>query len=219
VSESTASVVDAIAQEIRRQIIDGVLQPGDRIREEVIAAPFGVSRVPVREALRRLEAEGYVLLTRFQGASVALPSETDAVELMQIRRPLEALAARLAASHRGGVYRERLTQVTADGRRSVEEHDHEPHPALVDEFHELVVLASGNMQLISLLSQIRRKVRWVFAVDLERRAATAWHDHEQILQAVLEGDETGAAVLMDHHVSSDEDWYRSRQRVRQPSSG
>jgi DNA-binding GntR family transcriptional regulator len=214
VAERTAPVVDAIVEELRRQIIDGELQPGERVREEVIAAPFSVSRVPVREALRRLEAEGYVSLTRFQGASVALPSERNALELMQLRGPLEALAARLAAQRRGGEEAERLASVAAEGVRSVDEHDHERHPGLVDEFHELIARASGNEQLELLLSQMRRKVRWVFAADLEHRAAAAWHDHQAIADAVLDGDPEAAERLMGRHVSSDEDWYASRLRAR-----
>jgi DNA-binding GntR family transcriptional regulator len=209
VSEARLPVPDLIAEELRHRIISGGMKPGQRIREEEIAAPYGVSRVPVREALRRLEAEGYVLLTRFQGASVAIPSKTAAIEFMQVRRPLEVLAARLAARRRGEPQSRQLRCVTANGLRSVEQRDREHHPELVDEFHRLIGEAAGNAELIGLLDQLRGKVRWVFAMDLEHRAATAWEAHRAILDAVLAGDEDEAAQLMDEHVAADESWYLS----------
>jgi DNA-binding GntR family transcriptional regulator len=217
VSESRLPIPDVIAEALRQRIISGELKPGQRIREEEIAAPYGVSRVPVREALRRLEAEGYVSLTRFQGASVALPSKTAAVEFMQVRRPLEVLAARLAARRGGEPRASQLMRVTANGLRSVDKRDREHHPELVDEFHRLIGEAAGNAQLIDLLAQLRGKARWVFAMDLEHRAAAAWEAHKAILDAVLAGDEEEAAQLMDQHVAADESWYLSMLRDHQES--
>jgi DNA-binding GntR family transcriptional regulator len=213
VAEARQSISEVIADELRRRIIEGDLKPGERIREEEIAAPHAVSRVPVREAIRRLEAEGYVALTRFQGASVALPSNTAAIELMQIRRPLEALAARLAAQRTGQPVASQLRRVTKSGLRSVEERNRERHPILVDEFHDLIGVASGNTHLVELLGQLRSKVRWAFAMDLEHRAANAWDEHKAITDAILSGDEDKAAQLMDEHVGLDLTWYLSRHRA------
>jgi DNA-binding GntR family transcriptional regulator len=208
---------DVIADDLRARIVDGALKPGARILEEEIAADHGVSRVPVREALRRLEAEGYVALIPFQGASVAIPSPSTALELMQIRRTLEVLAATLAAQGRGGPAAERLREVTARGVRAAERHEREDHPQLVDEFHQLVGQASNNAQLSELLDQLRGKVRWVFAMDLEDRASVAWHAHEEILEAILAGDAPAAAALMDEHVLADEQWYLARYQVDEAS--
>jgi DNA-binding GntR family transcriptional regulator len=198
---------DVIAGDIRSRIVDGALKPGTRILEEDIAADHGVSRVPVREALRRLEAEGYVELTPFLGASVAIPSATTALELMRIRRALEVLAATLAAEARGGPVADRLREVTDRGVNAAKHHEREHHPQLVDEFHELVGQASNNAQLSELLDQLRGKVRWVFAMDLEERASLAWHAHDEILKAILAGKSSKAALLMDEHVLADEEWY------------
>jgi DNA-binding GntR family transcriptional regulator len=207
---------DVIAEDLRARITAGAMKPGARILEEEIAADHGVSRVPVREALRRLEAEGYVALIPFQGASVAIPSASTALELMQIRRALEVLAASLAADARGGPVAARLREVTADGLQAAERHERESHPELVDEFHQLVGQASDNAQLSELLDQLRGKVRWVFAMDLEDRASVAWHDHEQILAAILAGDRERAATLMDEHVLADEQWYLDRYSTDGP---
>jgi DNA-binding GntR family transcriptional regulator len=213
VPATATPIRDVIADDLRARIVDGALKPGARILEEEIAADHGVSRVPVREALRRLEAEGYVALIPFQGASVAIPSPSTALELMQIRRTLEVLAATLAAQGRGGPAAERLREVTARGVRAAERHEREDHPQLVDEFHQLVGQASNNAQLSELLDQLRGKVRWVFAMDLEDRASVAWHAHEEILEAILAGDAATAASLMDEHVLADEQWYLARYQV------
>lgn len=201
---------DAIADSIRALIVSGRLKPGERIREEEIAAEHGVSRVPVREALRRLEAEGYVELIPYQGASVAVPSRSSAMELMQVRRALEVLAARLAAASRGGGLAQQLEQVTHEGLQGADRSERERHPDLVEEFHDLVARASGNQQLVELLDQLRTKVRWVFAMDLEDRATLAWHDHDEVLEAILRGDVAAAGELMDAHVMRDEMWFDSQ---------
>ena len=83
-------------------------------------------------------------------------------------------------------------------------------PELIEQFHELVVLASGNQELIELLGHIRSKLRWVFDMDLEERSETSWDDHEAILRAVLEGDVHTAGILMVAHVVKDEQGYRAK---------
>src|SRR5438132_168615 len=93
---------DVITDRLREQIVTGALPAGTRILEERLAEEQGVSRVPVREALQRLEREGYLVLQPRRGATVASPSPSRALELMVVRRQLEALAARLAANRRGG---------------------------------------------------------------------------------------------------------------------
>jgi DNA-binding GntR family transcriptional regulator len=201
---------DVIADDLRQQIIRGTLRPGARILEEQIAAAHGVSRVPVREAMRRLEAEGYLALTPFRGATVTAPSINAAVELMQIRRALEGLAARLAAARHGGDLADELQAVVTKGRQAIRARRVKRLPELIETFHDLVVRASGNQELIELLGHVRSKVRWVFDVDVEARADSSWHDHEMILQAILGGDAHTAGVLMDAHVAKDEQVYRSK---------
>ena len=93
---------DVIADALRVRIMSGELKPGERLREDAVAEEYGVSRVPVREALRRLESEGFVSLTPYRGATVSQTSRQDSLELMQVRRALETMAARLAAQNRGG---------------------------------------------------------------------------------------------------------------------
>jgi len=200
---------DQIADRLRSQILQGELPPGSRIREERLAEEQGVSRVPVREALQRLEGEGYLVLTPRRGATVATPSRERAVEVMEVRRALENLAVRQAAAARGGSVAKELAAVVDRGFVAIERRRHREIPDLIDRFHHLIAVASGNSELVALLEQLRTRVRWMFEVDVEHRSEGSWNDHREVLDAVLAGDEERAVALMDAHVARDEQLYRS----------
>jgi DNA-binding GntR family transcriptional regulator len=205
---------DNIADTLRARIVSGALPAGTRIREERIAEDHGVSRIPVREALQRLEQEGYLVLTPRRGATVASRSPVRALELMAIRRELESFAARLAAKNRGGEVARDLRELVDKGSAAVARRRHAELPSLIDRFHELVAMASGNGELIDLLAQFRSRVRWMFEVDVEQRQPGAWVEHAEILDAILDGDADRASALMDAHVYKDEQDFR-RKATRQ----
>lgn len=201
---------DVLADHLREQIIARTLRPGQRVREDDVASAHGVSRVPAREAVQRLANEGFLELVPYRGAVVASPSPRRSLEVMQVRRALEIMAARLAAERRGGPEAKDLARLVQRGTRAAGNGNHETLPELVDQFHSLVALASGNSELIELLEQLRHKVRWMFAVDVHERSAESWADHAQILDAILNGDSDTAARLMDTHVTKDEDLLRDK---------
>jgi DNA-binding GntR family transcriptional regulator len=201
---------DVIADDLREQIIRGALRPGQRIREDEVAEVHGVSRVPAREAVQRLANEGYLELVPFRGAVVVSPSPVRSLELMQVRRALESMAARLAAERRGGQVAKELTRLVRRGNRAAKSHAHRALPELINQFHDLVAVASGNEELIELLGQVRDKVRWMFEVDLPERSEDSWTDHAHILEAILAGAAEDAAQRMDVHVAKDERLYRDR---------
>jgi DNA-binding GntR family transcriptional regulator len=200
---------DQIAEGLRAQIVTGALQPGARLREEHIAEEQGVSRIPVREALQRLELEGYLVLTPRRGATVAAPSPARALAVREVRRELEVAAARRAAAARGGPVAGELVKVVERGLSAIERRRLAEIPGLIDRFHDLIAVASGNPEMVTLLEQLRARVAWMFEVDVEHRSAASWADHQAILQAVLDGDEARAAALMDEHVAHDEQIYRA----------
>lgn len=208
--KSTKPLRHVVADHLREQIIGGVLKPGDRVREDEVAEIHGVSRVPAREAVQRLANEGYLELVPYRGAVVASPALGRSLELMQVRRALEAMAARLAAHRRGGPLAGDLTRLVKRGNRAVSTHAHTELPALVNQFHELVAMASGNAELVNLLGQARDKVRWMFAIDVYERSEDSWADHARILDAILAGDDERAGRQMDAHVAKDEDLYRAK---------
>ncbi|MFJ9779840.1 GntR family transcriptional regulator [Amycolatopsis sp. NPDC101161] len=201
---------DVIANEVRRAIIAGRYKSGERLLEEALAEEHGVSRVPVREALRRLETEGFVTLTPYRGATVSAGSFRDSFELMQVRRALETMAARLAAQQRGGDAADELATVVARGREAARSHQVTALPPLIMEFHELVARASGNQQLQLAIDRVLQRVSWGFELDLEERIDSAWTDHAAIAAAILNGSPIQAGYLMDEHIAKDEQIYRSQ---------
>jgi DNA-binding GntR family transcriptional regulator len=201
---------DAIADALRDDIIRGRRKPGERLIEEVVAAEHGVSRVPVREALRRLETEGFVTLAKYQGAAVSRTSQRDSVELMQVRRGLEVMAARLAADRRGGDVADQLSAVVERGRAAAQARRLAELPDLIMTFHELVAEASGNHQLKQTLHRVLQRISWGFELDIDQRLDSSWLDHSMIATAILNGLAFQAGMLMDEHIIKDELLYRGR---------
>ncbi|RZS91696.1 DNA-binding GntR family transcriptional regulator [Motilibacter rhizosphaerae] len=194
---------DVIAEQVRDRIISGDLLPGHRLREEDLAGEYNASRLPVREALARLVSEGFVEVTKFRGASVAVPSVSAGLELVRVRQSLEGLAAELAADRRGGEGAHEISEVLRRGQEAVRRRRFDDLPPLVESFHGLLAAASGNRELELLLEQVRVKMRWVFRSNLPERAADCWAEHAEILSAVLAGFPGLARELMERHVGAD----------------
>jgi len=205
---TVAAKSDAIVKALRDEIIDGRLEAGARLKEEAIAARFDVSRVPIREALVQLETEGFVNIEKYKGATVTERSQRDVVELMQIRRGLETLAASLAAECRGGDQVDALRSVVDMGRRTGEAGAVDQLPPLIMEFHQVVARASGNRQLARMLEDLLRRIAWGFELEIEDRIESSWADHAAIAQAILSGSPVQASFLMAEHIAKDEVIYR-----------
>ena len=207
-----------VVQTLRAEIIDGRIAIGDRLKEDALASRFGVSRVPVREALQQLEAEGFVIIEKFKGASVSARSHEDVVELMQVRRGLEVLAATLAGEKSGGVMADELRQVIERSRRARDERAVDQLPPLIMEFHEVVARASGNAQLAIMLEGLLQKIAWGFELDIVGRIESSWADHLAIAEAILAGSGPTAGHLMGEHIIKDERLYReATERTAVPS--
>ncbi|MFI0820341.1 GntR family transcriptional regulator [Streptomyces sp. NPDC021098] len=217
----------AVCAAIRDDIISGACPPGSRLTEELLARRYGVSRVPVREALRTLESEGFVTTRRHAGACVAQPSEKEAADVLDIRALLEPLGAARAAQRRTEGHLKvlrglvRLGQERARGDRLGELR------SLGDWFHETLAQASGSPSLAGLLVQLRRKTAWVYAVDRARqpapgtpdptgwadpsvRAVESWAEHGAIVDAVARGDADRARALVAAHTERSLAEYRWR---------
>lgn len=198
----------SVVQALRAEIIDGQFAVGDRLKEDVLAARFGVSRVPVREALQQLESEGFVVIEKFKGASVSPRSQDDVIELMQVRRGLEVLAATLAGERAGGDMADELRQVIERGRRARDDRAVDLLPPLIMEFHEVVARASGNSHLAQMLRDLLQKIAWGFELDIVGRIESSWADHSAIAEAILAGSGPTAGYLMGEHIIKDERLYR-----------
>jgi DNA-binding GntR family transcriptional regulator len=192
------STGDSIAHALREEILAGRLTAGERLVEEAIAKRYGVSRVPVREALTRLQSEGFVTIVRYRGAAVSETLIQDSRELLQIRRGLEILAAQLAAENRGGAAAGELAAF-AEGQHHEQGND---GPS----FHELVAAASGNRQLEEMLAGVNRRVQWGLGHNPE--ASTS--DHRVLAIAIVNGSVMQAGYLMDEHLQRDERYFADK---------
>ncbi|MCI0382936.1 GntR family transcriptional regulator [Streptomyces sp. CNQ085] len=189
-----------VCSAVRDDIVSGVFPPGSRLAEELLARRYGVSRVPVREALRTLEAEGFVTSRRHAGACVARPTEQEAADLLDIRALLEPLGAARAARRRTEAQLRVLRGLVRLGLQHAESGRLADLRPLEDWYHETLARASGSPSLASLLTQLRRKITWVYAVEPPLRAVTVWRERGAVVDAVARGDAERARALASEHV-------------------
>jgi len=188
------------AESLRRAIVLGRYKPGERLVEEKLSSELGISRVPVREALRTLAAEGLVLLRPNRGASVAPISPELAGDLVEVRATLEGLNARLAARHRDARILEELRAVLEHGNHAARVRSVPDLVRLNGEFHDKLAEAGGNAILWDIMRTLRERTGVVFARNTASRAAQDWDEHSRILAAVIDGDEELASLLATRHV-------------------
>jgi DNA-binding GntR family transcriptional regulator len=217
-AEERRALVDKLASQLHARVLSGELPSGTRLRQEALAEEFGVSRTPVREALRKLQAGGLVELQPNRGAVVRGLSPREIRDAYEVRAALEALAARLAADrvnreqlerlrHAQGEFRIALERTVARrrGGREVRQREILLWGSANDEFHQTIHEASGNSVLAGTLAQLHRN----FPRDLSRLVvseSTAMleanvREHEAILDALSRHDATAAYELMQRHIA------------------
>ncbi|MCX5386158.1 GntR family transcriptional regulator [Streptomyces sp. NBC_00083] len=184
---------------MRDDIVSGVFEPGGRLAEEALARRYGVSRVPVREALRTLESEGFVTTRRHVGACVAELGDQEAADLLELRLLLEPLAAARAARRRDEAHLRVLRGLVRLGQERAARGRGEDPGSLWGWFHETLAQASASPGLIALLAQLRHKVAWMYVVDPPERPAEAWAALGAITDAVARGDAGRARALTAEH--------------------
>lgn len=195
-----ASLAKRVADELRRAILTGRRQPRDRLVEDRLSEELGVSRVPIREALHALAAEGLVNIQPRRGASVAEISADVARDLVEVRASLEGLNARLAARNHDPDIVAELRQVLAEGNAIARSRNVDDLVRLNGEFHDKLVQAGRNSILWDIMRTLRERTSLVFASNSARRAEQDWDEHSKILAAVIDGDEELASVLATRHV-------------------
>ena len=191
---------------IKAGIVDGSHAAGERLREEELSAQLGVSRTPVRQALQRLHAEGYVNFSPRRGAQVVVYTVQDTLEILQMRLVLDPLAARLAAHHiTAGVLAELETIMeTLDRIDEVNDQTLDDLVRANREYHRLLGQASGNTRL----AEARLKlidapiIRDRFRTYTQRQLLRAQEHHRELLEALTAGDPEWAATVAGLHVRS-----------------
>ena len=189
-----------VSEEIRAMILGGRLKPGERLIEEGLSAELGVSRVPVREALLALSAQGLVRIEPRRGATVAEITPRIVAELVEVRALLEGLNARLAAQRHDPEIIAQLRDTLGRGNAAAKSGTREELARLNAEFHERLAEASRNSVLSEVMRGLRERTSLAFAINGRARAREDWQEHAGVLAAVIAGDSELAALLANRHV-------------------
>jgi DNA-binding GntR family transcriptional regulator len=203
---------DRVYEALLELITTRALQPGQHLVESELAAHLGVSRQPVREALQRLNTEGWVDLRPAQGAFVHEPTEEEADQLLTVRTLLEAEAARLAAAHADQAGIEALDEIQAQGQLAVAKDDVDAAVALNARFHAKVMELAGNAVLAELAAQVDRRVRWYYTPIARQRGHQSWDEHRELITAIVAHDELLATRLMREHTEHTRRSYHARDK-------
>jgi DNA-binding GntR family transcriptional regulator len=198
--EAHSPLHDQVVTELRQAILSGRLKPGERLVEERLADELGVSRNPVREAIRALASEGLIEVTARRGAAVATMTEQEARETIELRALLEGQNARLAARRQDKQIIKRIETVLNKGSAAVAAKRFDQLFDLNLLFHRELAAAGQNTVLGDLLQKLRERTSMLFSPMDPGRQARSWEEHAAILRAIIKGDERAAATLAAEHV-------------------
>jgi DNA-binding GntR family transcriptional regulator len=193
---------EQVLAELRRRIVDGDYAQGERLTETRLADDFGVSRNPVREALRVVEAEGFVHILPRRGAVVARLDETAVRDLFAVRQQLETLAAGLAAERATPEDIAGLRRLVEDAGKATAAGDFDRVAELNSAFHRAVIEVSGNRWLHSISAAMYHHVHWVFRVGAAQRAPHSSEEHVRLVDAIEAGDAAFASEAARLHVEA-----------------
>lgn len=204
---ATATLSDGAFERIQNAIVKGEIAPGTRLSEQYLSNAFGISRGPLREAIRRLEGRRLVVRIPHAGIRVASLSYEELIELYYVREALEGMACRLAAQHMTDDEIEALRVVLAR---------HEQHSGLQTnesyyqqegdlDIHFLIIQGSRNQTLSNMLCgdlyHLLRMYRYRYSTT-PKRPQQAFAEHHRIIQAITERDGELAEMLMRRHISA-----------------
>ena len=208
------SVYDALID----LIVGGELPPGQHMVETDLARQLGVSRQPIREALHRMEAEGWVDLRPSQGAFVHVPTDSEVDELLDVRALLEAETARLAAAGGGSQAPQarqaqlaRLREICREGQAAAEAGDFGRAVAANNAFHAEIAAMGGNAVLAELADIVGRRVQWYYRMVAPARGHGSWAEHAEMIDVIEAGDpERAQALARKHTERTRQAYHRSR---------
>ncbi|SIT66009.1 transcriptional regulator, GntR family [Ectothiorhodosinus mongolicus] len=205
--EPSVTLSDRVFLRLRQAIVEGKIAAGSKISEPELAAEFGISRGPLRDAIGRLEACHLVERRANVGARIVSLSQADLLELYTLREALEGMAARLAAECMSDAEISELRQLVAEHQERAEAHDGISYFQKEGDldFHYRIIKASGNARLIKLLCNdlyhLMRMYRFQFGMVGER-ARLAFREHGHIIEAIADRDAEMAELIMRRHIRS-----------------
>ena len=193
---------DVVFNTLRQAILRGEMEPGERLMEIQLADKLGVSRTPIREAIRKLELEGLVIMIPRKGAEVAHITEKDMRDVLEVRAALEELAATLACRN---VTPERIEELKMANKRFEAAIISKDVVAIVDadvNFHDIIYAMTDNQRLIQIINNLREQMyryRVEYLKD-EKNFPILIREHSQIVEGLTAKDKTMLTAAMHKHV-------------------
>ena len=197
---------DVVFQTLREAILRGTIKPGERLMEIQLSQQLGVSRTPVREAIRMLELEGLVNMTPRKGAAVAAISEKSLRDVLEVRCALEELSVRLACERMSWEQFEQLRTANVKFAQVAEGEDITEIAKSDEAFHDIIYYSTDNDKLILLLNQLREQMyRYrIEHIKIKERRSMLIREHQEIIDALRERDSQTAVLVMRRHINNQE---------------
>lgn len=197
---------DVVFNTLRQAILKGELEPGERLMEIQLADRLGVSRTPIREAIRKLELEGLVLMIPRKGAEVAKISEKSLRDVLEVRRSLEELAIELACQRMSDDDIRDLADAAEAFRTAVQTADAMTIAETDEHYHDIIYNGTGNNRLVQILNNLREQMyryRLEYIKDADKRQILVV-EHDHILKAIKERHVAEAKTAIREHIDNQE---------------
>ena len=195
---------DVVFNTLRQAILRGELKPGERLMEIQLANTLGVSRTPIREAIRKLELEGLVLMIPRKGAEVAEITEKSLRDVLEVRRALEELAVELVCEKITDEQIQDLKGAAEDFKASLKDGDITRIAEADVKFHDVIYMATDNQKLIQLLNNLREQM-YRYRVEYLKRSdfhQQLIDEHEEIIETIENGQKERAVQVVCQHVDN-----------------
>lgn len=197
-----ASRTEVVLEEIRRGILTRELLPGQPLVEAELAQRLGVSKTPVREALKVLSNSGLVTFSPYKGASVCVVDAELAKSIYDVRMVLEPEAVRRSVERRSPELLEEAADALKEASTAIADKDQAALSLLNRRFHRALYRGCGNPLLISILDDLKDRAALISVIGWEANPSwrKEWNEHKAVLAAAKKGDAEGAAGLLRNHI-------------------
>ena len=195
---------DVVFNTLREAILKGELKPGERLMELQLAAKLGVSRTPIREAIRMLEQEGLAVTIPRKGAEVAKMTEKDMEDVLQIREALDELAAKIACEQISEEQLEELVATMHEFEESTKTDNVKKIAEADVKFHDIIYQSTGNPKRVNMLNNLREQMyryRVEYLKD-ENNYPTLMKEHKDIVEGLVRKNKTQVTETMHQHVKN-----------------
>lgn len=197
---------DVVFNTLRQAILKGELEPGERLMEIQLAERLGVSRTPIREAIRKLELEGLVLMIPRKGAEVAKISARSLRDVLEVRRALEELAIELACPRMTEEDLGELQKAQDEFKKAIADGDAMRIAETDEHYHDVIYSGTQNAKLIQMLNNLREQMyryRLEYIKDADKRKILIL-EHERVLKAIRDRKVAEAKEAMREHIDNQE---------------